>query len=289
MIILKNKKKKKRKNRLLVRSAKQSPITLCSRTIRVSTSDKFSLELRHASRSIDSTVCRWWYRRSSMAVRPPEAHRATILNTVSPRGSIDNSIGESTNVSRVSREPLHPLSKFPFLRAPFVCHLTQYFFFFFFFYLSLSDNLSSFLSPRPERLSHARESRDPAACVRVLVRGDRCPGKFTGRGTWKFALPDVSPSARVTCPASCCLVRKRRTKIPSWICRRAISPPREPRPCTTSTASAVDKRFRGGDPEGRPGGKFGLSRDTSRRYTFLSFGSCFVPSARTNFSDVWAI
>ncbi|CAD1477776.1 unnamed protein product, partial [Heterotrigona itama] len=78
--------------------------------------------------------------------------------------------------------------------------------------------------------------------------------------------------------------------IPSWICRRAISPPRGPRPCTTSTASAVDKRFRGGDPEGRPGGKFGLSRDTSRRYTFFFIFRillCIFQSARTDFSDVW--
>ena len=48
-----------------------------------------------ARRTVDrSAVCRWRYRRSSMAVRPPEAHRATILNTVSPGGSIDNSIGD---------------------------------------------------------------------------------------------------------------------------------------------------------------------------------------------------
>lgn len=67
----------------------------------------------------------------------------------------------------------------------------------------------------------------------------------------------MSPSARVTCPTSFFLVRKRRTiKIPGG----SILPPRKSRPYTTSTASAVEDRFRGGDPDGKPGGKIGETR-----------------------------
>lgn len=117
---------------------------------------------------------RWPYVRSLL-----EAHRATAVNEVSPRGSIDSLIGDRrTSAGSAASRSILCLNFFSSGHSSSV--IWPYIFF-----LSFSNNFF------PQHWA-ACKSRDPAACPE-LVRGDRCPGKFTVEGYEK------SPGGCRTC------------------------------------------------------------------------------------------
>lgn len=158
--LLEQKKKKKEKKPGCSVEARYKVRYNASTTVRVSTSDKFSFG---SQRSIDSPFD---IDRSSN-----RCATTTVLNVrPHPRGSIDRLNRESVNVTRVIREPLHPLSKFSFPpRHPSSVIWPQHFFFPYHFLLILKKDRA------------ACKSHDPAACPE-LIRGDRCLGKFTVKG-----------------------------------------------------------------------------------------------------------
>lgn len=154
------KKKEKRKKPGCSVEARYKVRYNASTTVRVSTSDKFSFV---SQRSIDS--------RFDIDRRSNRCATTTVLNVrPHPRGSIDSLNRESVNVTRVIREPLHPLSKFSFPpRHPSSVIWPQHFFFPYHFLLILKKDRA------------ACKSHDPAAYPE-LIRGDRCIGKFTVKG-----------------------------------------------------------------------------------------------------------
>lgn len=175
-----------------------------------------------------------------------------FLTTVS---KIDRSFFAGGIGERQTRGSLHPLSKFlvPPRHSSSVILPNVYFFF------PLSPPLSLVY------ISLTRFNR-----ARKHVRGAPRRGKFTVEGYEKS-----SPNRRTRAPLQRSRPertvwlgkRQRRTReivVPGRILTVAIPPIREPRHCTASTAFAVDRKFRGGDPDGRAGGKFGEVRDTSR-------------------------
>lgn len=147
------------------RSAKQSPITLYSRTVWVSTGDKFSLEPRHIM--VDRFVIfRWPYVRSLL-----EAHRATAVNEVSPRGSIDSLIGDRrTSAGSAASRSILCLNFFSSGHSSSVI----WHFFFYHFLIIFSRNIE----PRAKAATLLRVRSSFAA---IVVQGNSRPKDMKSR------------------------------------------------------------------------------------------------------------